>query len=192
MPKPRMRKLIVQQWATIDNIVAEADGGMSFVTAQPFEETTDQGIKASVMEFIDTVDTMIIGANTYAMSKDYWPHATDQGEYGEKFNNLTKFVASTNLKEAPWGDFSPATITSDPVDTVQKLKQQDGKDIVLWGSLTLMKAMFKADVVDEVQMRICPTSRGKGTRLFTDQRELRLIEAKPFENGVVLLRYGVQ
>jgi len=187
-----MRRLIVQQWATIDNIVAEEDGGMSFVTAQPFEETTDQAIKASVMEFIDTVDTMIIGANTYAMSKDYWPYATDQGEYGEKFNNLTKFVASTHLKEAPWGDFSPATITSDPVDTMKKLRQKDGKDILLWGSLTLMKAMFKADVVDEVQMRICPTSRGKGARLFTDQRELRLIEAKPFENGVVLLRYDVQ
>ena len=187
-----MRKLIVQQWATVDNIVAEEDGGMSFVTAQPMEKTTDEGIKASVMEFIDTVDTMIIGANTYAMFKGYWPHATDQGEFGKKLNNLTKFVASTNLKEAPWGGFSPATITSDPVGTVQKLKQQHGKDIVLWGSLTLMKAMFKADVVDEVQMRICPTSRGKGTRLFADQRELRLIEAKSFENGVVLLRYGAQ
>ena len=187
-----MRKLIVQQWATVDNIVAEEDGGMSFVTAQPMEKTTDEGIKASVMEFIDSVDTMIIGANTYAMFKDYWPQAKDQGEFGKKLNNLTKFVASTNLKEAPWGGFSPATITSDPVGTVQKLKQQHGKDIVLWGSLTLMKAMFKADVVDEVQMRICPTSRGKGTRLFADQRELRLIEAKSFENGVVLLRYGAQ
>ena len=98
-----MRKLIVQQWATVDNIVAEDDGGMSFVTAQPMEKTTDERIKASVMEFIDTVDTMIIGANTYAMFKDYWPHATDQGEFGKKLNNLTKFVASTNLKEAPWG-----------------------------------------------------------------------------------------
>src|SRR6188472_2359177 len=112
-----MRKLIVQQWVTVDNIVAEEDGGMSFVTAQSFEDTADQGIKDSVMEFIDTVDTMIIGANTYAMSKDYWPNAKDQGEYGDKFNKLTKFVASTKLKEAPWGNFSPATITADPVDT---------------------------------------------------------------------------
>jgi dihydrofolate reductase len=187
-----MRKLIVQQWVTVDNIAAEEDGGLSFVTAQPGGEMPDNDFKASVMAFIDTVDTMIIGANTYAMSKDYWPHATDQGEYGEKFNNLTKFVASTNLKEAPWGDFSPATVTPDPVATVQKLKQQDGKDIMLWGSLTLMKAMFEANAVDEVQMRVCPTSRGKGARLFTDQRDLQLLEATPFENGVVWLRYEVQ
>ena len=187
-----MRKLIVQQWSTIDNIVAEEDGGLSFVTAQSYNDTNDQGIKASVMEFIDSVDTMIIGANTYAMSKDYWPVAKDQGEYGERFNSLAKFVASTKLKQAPWGNFSAATVTADPVATVQQLKQQSGKDIMLWGSLTLMKAMFEADLVDEVQMRIAQASRGKGTRLFTDARELRLLEARSFDNGVVLMRYDVQ
>lgn len=186
-----MRKLIVQQWATVDNIVAEDDGGLSFVSAQPYEQTTDLGIKTSVMDFIRTVDTMIIGANTYDMSKDYWPYAKDQGEYGQTLNSLTKFVASTTLKQAPWGDFSPATVTSDPVKTVQELRRQDGKDIMLWGSLTLMRAMFRAGVVDEVQMRICPTSRGSGTRLFTEQQALRLIEGRSFDNGVLLLRYDV-
>lgn len=56
---------------------------------------------ASVMGFIDTVDTMIIGANTYAMSKDYWPTATDQGEYGEKLNNLTNFSLQQRYKKLP-------------------------------------------------------------------------------------------
>jgi len=186
-----MRKLIVQQWATVDNIVAEEDGGLSFVTVQSGGEMPEDDYKASVMAFINSVDTMIIGANTYAMSKDYWPNATDQGEYGEKFNNLAKFVASTTLKEAPWGAFPAATVTDDPVATVKELKRQDGKDIMLWGSLTLMKSMFEADLVDEVYMRVCPTTRGKGTHLFTDRRDLQLLEATPFENGIVLLRYGV-
>ncbi len=186
-----MRKLIVQQWATVDNIVAEENGGLSLVTVQPFASNTDKAFMASVMGFIDTVDTMIIGANTYAMSKDYWPTATDQGEYGEKLNNLTKFVASTKLQEAPWGHFPAATVTQDPIATVRELKLQDGKDIWLWGSLTLMKSMFEANLVDEVQLRVCPTSRGKGTRLFTDTRALKLIEAKAFESGVVLMRYEV-
>lgn len=186
-----MRKLIVQQWSTIDNIVAEEDGGLSFVTAEPFTSpSTDPKYKASVMDFIDTVDTMIIGANTYAMSKDYWPYATDQGEYGEKVNKLNKIVASKELKEAPWGDFSAAIVTADPVATLKELKEQDGKDIWLWGSLTLMKSLFEADIVDEVQMRVCPTTRGKGVHLFTDQRDLTLLEATPFDNGIVLLRYG--
>lgn len=186
------RKLIVQQWATLDNIVAEEDGGLSFVNVPPGGEMPDDAFKASVMTLLDSVDTMFIGANTYAMAKCYWPTAKDQGEFGEKFNNLAKYVASTTLKEAPWGEYSSATITSDPVATVQALRQQNGKDIMLWGSLTLMKAMFEADVVDEVQIRVCPTSRGKGARLFTDGQELTLLEATGFENGVVLMRYGVK
>jgi hypothetical protein len=67
-----MRRLIVQQWVTVDNIAAEEDGGLSFVSGEPFSETTDKAFKASVMGFIDSVDTMILGANTYAQSKGYW------------------------------------------------------------------------------------------------------------------------
>ena len=52
------------------------------------DEITDDPFKNGVMGFIDSVDTMIIGANTCAQSKDYWPYADEQGQYGEKFNNL--------------------------------------------------------------------------------------------------------
>ena len=114
-----MRKLVVQQWVTVDNIAAEEDGGLSFVSGEPFDdEITDDPFKNSVMGFIDSVDTMILGANTYAQSKDYWPYAEDQGEYGEKLNSLTKFVASSKLDDAPWGDFPAATVTRDPAATI--------------------------------------------------------------------------
>lgn len=186
-----MRKLIVQQWVTVDNIAAE-DGGLSFVSAKPFSETTNDAFKASVMGFIDSVDTMILGANTYAQSNGYWAYADDQGEYGEKLNNLTKFVASSKLDDAPWGDFPAATVTRDPAATIQELKEQSGKDIWLWGSLKLMHSMLDAGAVDEVQMRVCPASRGKGTRIFEDRQDLLLLEATPFENGVVLLRYEIK
>lgn len=187
-----MRKLVVQQWVTADHIAAEEDGGLSFVNVPPGGSMPDDAFKASVMTLIDAMDTMLIGANTYAMAKDYWPNATDQGEFGEKFNRLAKFVASTRLGEAPWGRFAPATVTADPAATVRQLKQQAGRNILLWGSLTLMQAMFEADLVDEVQMRVCPASRGRGARLFTDRRDLRLLEATPFDNGIVLLRYAVR
>ncbi|MBB5854195.1 dihydrofolate reductase family protein [Amycolatopsis umgeniensis] len=187
-----MRKLIVQQWVTVDNIAAEEDGGLGFVSGEPFSEKTEPAFKASVMGFIDSVDTMILGANTYAMSKDYWPNAEEQGEYGEKVNNLTKFVASSKLEDAPWGDFSAATVTRDPAATIRDLKEQEGRDLWLWGSLTLMWSMLDAGVVDEVRMMVCPVSRGKGTRVFQDRRDLKPVEATAFENGVVLLRYAVE
>jgi riboflavin biosynthesis pyrimidine reductase len=55
-----------------------------------------------------------------------------------------------------------------------------------------MHSMLAAGVVDEVQMRVCPASRGKGTRIFEDRQDLKLVEATSFENGVVLLRYEIK
>ena len=187
-----MRKLIVQQWVTVDNVAEEVDGGLSFVSGEPFAETDRSAFKTSVMGFIDSVDTMMLGANTYTQSRDYWPYAEEQGEYGEKLNNLAKFVASSKLDEAPWGGFPAATVTRDPVATIRELKDQSGKDIWLWGSLTLMHSLLEAGVVDEVQMRVCPVSRGQGRRIFEGSQDLKLLEATPFENGVVLLRYGIE
>jgi len=186
-----MRKLIVQQWVTVDNVAAEEDGGLSFVAGEPFDDNAADPFQDNLMEFIDSVDTMILGANTYAQSVGYWPRATDQGQYGEKLNNLTKYVASTTMDEAPWGDFAPATVTSDPVATVIELKGQIGKDLWLWGSLTLMHSLIDAGVIDEVRMLVCPVSRGKGTRVFEDRRDLEVLEATAFDNGVTLLHYGI-
>jgi dihydrofolate reductase len=186
-----MRKLIVQQWVTVDNIAAEDDGGLSFVPGEPFDDAVTTPFKTSLMGFIDSVDTMILGANTYKQSKDYWPHAAEQGEYGEKLNALTKYVASSTLHNAPWGDFPAATVTGDPVGTIRNLKGQSGRDIWLWGSLTLMRSLLDAGIVDEVRLLVCPASRGTGSRVFEDSRGLRLLEATAFDNDVVLLRYAI-
>jgi dihydrofolate reductase len=187
-----MRRLIVQQWVTVDSIAAEEDGGLSFVSGESFGETDQSPFKVSLMGFIDSVDTMILGANTYRQTVGYWPHATEQGEYGHKLNSLAKVVASSTLEDAPWGDFSAATVTRDPVATILELKAQPGKDLWLWGSLTLMQSLLDAGVVDEVQMRVTPTSRGKGRRIFEDRQDLDLLEATGFDNGIVLLRYAIK
>ncbi|MBN6039010.1 dihydrofolate reductase family protein [Amycolatopsis sp. 195334CR] len=186
-----MRKLVVQQWVTVDNIAAEEDGGLSFVSVEPFSEKSDPAFKAAVMGFIDSVDTMILGANTYTQTKDYWPNAEDQGEYGEKLNNLTKFVASSKLDDAPWGGFPAATVTRDPVATILELKERPGRDIWLWGSLTLMRSLLAAGVVDEVRMLVCPETRGKGTRVFEDRHDLKVIEFTSYGNGLALQHYEI-
>jgi hypothetical protein len=59
-------KLIAQQWVSVDNIAAEEDGGLRFVSGEPFSETTNPAFKATVMGFIDSVDTMILGSNADA------------------------------------------------------------------------------------------------------------------------------
>lgn len=186
-----MRTLIVQQWVTADGIAAEEDGGLGFVTVDPFSEASDPAWEAELTGFVDSVDTMLLGATTYAQAAAYWPTATDQGEYGEKVNSLAKVVASTSLEAAPWGDLPAASITADAVATVRELKEQPGGDIWLWGSLRLMHSLLDAGVVDEVRMLVCPVSLGAGTRLFQQRHDLRLLEASAFANGLSLVRYAV-
>jgi dihydrofolate reductase len=187
-----MRKLIVQQWVTVDNIAAEEDGGLSFVSGEPFSEKTDPALKASVMGFIDSVDTMILGANTYAQSKDYWPYADEQGEYGEKLNNLTKFVVSSKLDDAPWDDFPAATVTRDPVATIRELKEQSGKDIWLWGELDAHALPAGRRRRRRGPNAGLPGVTRRGTRVFKDRQDLKLVEATSFENGLALLRYEIK
>ncbi len=82
-------------------------------------------------------------------------------------------------------------MTRDPAGTVRELKQRSGKDIWLWGSLTLMDSLLKAGLVDEVTLLVCPVSRGRGRRVFEDRQNLKLIEATSFDNGIAVLRYEI-
>ena len=84
------------------------------------------------------------------------------------------------------------TVTRDPAATIRELKEQSGKDIWLWGSLTLMHSLLAAGLVDEVRMLVSPASRGRGRRVFEDRRDLGLLEATSFENGLALLRYEIK
>ncbi|HWM04926.1 MAG TPA: hypothetical protein VNP92_21515 [Actinophytocola sp.] len=74
-----MRKLVVQQWVTADSIAAEEDGGLSFVAGEPFDDAvTDNPFQNNLMGFIDSVDTLVLGANTYHQSTG-WAYAVPEG-----------------------------------------------------------------------------------------------------------------
>jgi dihydrofolate reductase len=77
-------------------------------------------------------------------------------------------------------------------DEIQALKSKPGKDIVATGSITLVRALIAAGLVDEYRLFVYPVVLGRGERLFADATEvprLRLVETRPFRSGVVLLRY---
>jgi dihydrofolate reductase len=76
---------------------------------------------------------------------------------------------------------------------VTGLKQEDGRDIVLTGSISLAHSMIEAGLVDEYRLFVYPTVQGRGRRLFPDGYEvsrLRLVDSKTFRSGVILQRYA--
>ncbi|WP_433015945.1 dihydrofolate reductase family protein [Kribbella sp. CA-294648] len=179
-----MRQLIFQEYVTLDGYAAGPNDELDF-----FDTIADQADDDD-LGFLDTVDTMVLGARTYRLFVDYWPTATDV--IAPKLNRMRKVVASTTLDSAPWGEWEAGEIVTDAVKAVGELKREDGKEIALWGSITLFHTLLTAGLVDEVQLRVCPLILGAGKSVFpTGVRpvSLELIEAKPWATGGVLLRY---
>ncbi|NIK58031.1 dihydrofolate reductase family protein [Kribbella shirazensis] len=182
-----MRRLIFQEYVTLDGYAAGLDGGLEFfdaIGAHPDEDNLD---------LLDSVDTMLLGAETYRLFAGFWPtEAAAEEPIAAKLNALRLVVVSTTLASAPWGSYEPGLVVRD-LDAVRALKaEQTGKDIILWGSITLFQSLLRAGLVDEVQLRICPVLLGAGKSAFPAGGSpvgLDLIEARPWGTGGVLVRY---
>jgi len=184
-----MRKLVLEEWITIDGYAADENGEMDFFVNKENTSASDKDI----LEAMTYYDTIILGANTYKIFAEYWPGKTKEEEIiADVLNSTQKIVFSSTLKNAPWGKWKEAKIISgDAVESMKELKQQEGKDMIMWGSLSLAKTFIDAGLVDEFHFRVCPSSLGKGLPVFApgQKQELKLISSKLYEVGVMLLSY---
>jgi dihydrofolate reductase len=183
-----MGRLTVEQIVSVDGYAAEPDGGIGF-----FEADTVGG--ADQLSFLERVDAILLGANTYRMFADYWPAADPEVErVAEPINRLPKFVTSNSLTDAPWGDGAVEILRGDGAAAVAALKERFG-GIVVWGSLTLADALFEAGLVDELRLRIVPVLIGDG-RSFTPEslgvRRLELDHVASHPSGHVDVTYRVR
>jgi dihydrofolate reductase len=184
-----MRNLIFQEFLSLDGYAADKDHSTKFFEAPEFSQDSDDDL----LEEMNRFDTILLGANTYRMFVDFWPSAeTSEQIVADKLNSIPKVVFSNTLKEAPWGKWPAATVvTGDAVSSIKKMKQQPGKDLVLWGSISLAQDIMKANIIDEYQFRIVPVILGGGTLLFgeRDQLDLKLTKSKPYPSGLLLACY---
>ncbi|MGW9631071.1 dihydrofolate reductase family protein [Agromyces sp. NPDC055520] len=157
-----MGRLTVEQIVSVDGYAADESGGLDFFLAAGSVDPADPDQVA----FLEGVDAILMGANTYRMFAGYWPNADPVAEpVAEPINRLPKFVVSHSLERAPWGDGEIEVLAGDAADAVAALKHRV-KSIVVWGSLTLTDTLFRAGLVDVLRLRIVPVLIGAG-RPFT-------------------------
>jgi dihydrofolate reductase len=185
-----MKRLILEEWVSLDGFAVDREGTLDFFP--PTE--TDRFSDRDQLEFLDTVDTILLGRRTYELFVDYWPMAsTDQEIIADRLNSLPKLVFSNSLSEAPWGAWPPARIVQgDAVAEIKQLREQDGKDMVLWGSLSLAERLIAADLIDEYHFQLCPTLVGGGRSLFPtlpSYTNLKRVNVRTYDTGVVFLHY---
>ena len=185
-----MRRLVLEQWLSLDGYAEDRNGKLDFFP----DSSSDKFSDADQLLFLDSVDTILLGRRTYELFVDYWPAATTQKEViADRLNALPKVVFSNSLREAPWGQWAPARIVrGDAVAEIRRLKSQSGKNMVLWGSITLAQQLIAQGLIDEYHLQVCPAIVGGGRKLFPDLDHysgLRRVATRTYDTGVVFLSY---
>ena len=173
-----MRNLVVTEFVTLDGIMENP--------AWSFKYWNDE-IAAFKGEETDASDALLLGRVTYEGFAAAWPQSQDEG--ADFFNNVRKYVVSTTLDNAEWNN--SVVIKDNIIDEISKLRQQDGGDITVHGSATLVQTLIEHDLVDRFRLLVYPVVLGTGKRLFMEgtTATLRLVQAQTFSTGVVGLIY---
>jgi dihydrofolate reductase len=134
--------------------------------------------------------SLVLGRRTYEDFHGYWPKQTDN-PFTPVLNQTTKYVASTTLSE-PLVWENSVLLEGDAAEAVARLKQQDGKDLVVLGSGKLVESLLRRDLVDQFVLLIHPLVLGTGRRMFAEgvpSSQLRLVDAIPTTKGVLIATY---
>lgn len=191
-----MRRIVTFNNVSADGYFAAENGGLGWVVP---EEELDRG----AAESLGSSDTILFGRRTYDMFASFWPHAVDEnphnaGQHSPEMramakwiNDSAKLVFSRTRQEVTWtnsrllGEFDPRE--------VEALKQEPGKDIMIFGSGSIVSQLTEHGLIDEYQFIVGPTLLGSGRPLVSGVPEttrLELLEATAYPSGNVRLRYG--
>lgn len=159
----------------------------------------DEELFDYIVKLTDQADTAMYGRVTYQMMDSYWPTASDRPnaskhdiEHSRWYNRVNKVVLSKTLKG---NDNANILIVADNiVEEVQNLKNQPGKNILIFGSPSASHSLMKHNLIDEYWLFVNPVLLGNGIPLFNDingKLYLKLVESKVFKSGVVELHYEI-
>lgn len=183
-----MRDLIVTENITLDGVI-DLTGGWFAPAGDHGVDQSD--VEVAIREQREAADALLVGRVTFEQMRGYWPLQTDDTSgVADYLNTVAKYVVSSTLQDPQWE--RTTVLQKSLVDEVQALKSGPGRDIVATGSISLVRHLIAAGLVDEYRLFVYPVVLGRGERLFTDATDvpkLRLVETRPFRSGIVLLRY---
>jgi dihydrofolate reductase len=186
-----MRKLVVNTFMSTDGVM-QAPGGPE---EDPTGGFTHGGWAAGYFddEMLEQMAgsgpyELLLGRGTYEIFAAHWPY--DEGPIADHLNSTRKHVASTTLERLEWSNST--LIEGDVAEYVLALKDQDGPEIQVHGSVGLIQTLLRHDLIDEYRLWIFPLTIGTGKRLFgegTIPAALKLVDSKVSGTGVTINTY---
>lgn len=178
-----MGRIVLSIFTTADGIV---DDPQRFT----FQFVSEDSMRAG-LEQLQAADALLLGRTTYEGFAASWPNMTDEAGFADKMNSMPKYVVSTTLTRAEWNNST--IIRENVAEAITKLKAEVAGDILIYGSVGLVRWLLRNGLLDELRLVTYPVVLGKGVRLFEEEAEpsvLRLVSAQPFDSGVVVLTYA--
>ncbi|HEY2317057.1 MAG TPA: dihydrofolate reductase family protein [Solirubrobacteraceae bacterium] len=185
-----MRRIVVTEFVSADGVMEDPGGAEGFRHGGwTFKFNDEAGMKYKLDETLGH-DALLLGRVTYEGFAKAWPGMTDDVGFADKMNGMPKYVVSRTLAEATWNNST--ILRGDLAQEVGALKAQDGGDILVAGSASLVRGLTDLGLVDEYRLMVFPIVLGGGKRLFDgigDAATLELDEAQPLGSGTVILTY---
>lgn len=181
-----MRKLFLFDLVTLDGYFEGPDRDISW-------HNVDEEFNAYAVDMLNSVDLLLFGRVTYDLMAGFWPTAAakkDDPIVAERMNSLPKMVFSRTLAKAEWNNTK--LVKEHIGEETKKMKALPGKDIALLGSGSILSQFAQDGLIDEYRIMVNPIVLGSGSPLFSgikDRLDLKLLDARTFRNGNVLLRY---
>ena len=172
------RKLIESTFVTLDGVIENPHHW-----SPPYWDEQHSAYAGSLLE---SADTLLLGRETYEGFAEAWPQRSGD-PYTDKINAMPKYVASRTLESATW---NATILDGDVADQVAKIKEQDGGDLLKFGTGELDRALLARNLVDEFHFWYFPVIAGSGQRLLdnVDGTHLQLAGSTVFDSGIVVLK----
>ncbi len=196
-----MRKVIVSEFVTLDGVTEDPGGAEGFEHGGWSIRLGSGEQQRFKYDELAAADALLLGRKTYEGFAAAWPSMVEGYDgpgraelqrYTDMMNGYPKHVASRTLQE-PLAWNNSTLIEGDVAEEVSGLKEQPGKDILVFGSARLVRTLMGHDLIDEYRLMVFPIVLGKGKRLFGDvgeTRALRLVDTNPVgPDGVLVLTY---
>jgi dihydrofolate reductase len=187
-------RVVVINNVTLDGVMqgpgrAEEDTRDGFTHGGRAAANTDEVMTEALGARMGEGLRLLLGRRSYEGMLGYWN--TQDSPFKAALNNADKYVASRTLREPlPWPNST--LLQGDVAEAVAELKQQPGKDLIVWGSGELIQTLLRHELIDEFLLMIHPLVLGAGRRLFPDggaPASLRLLDSTPTTTGVLLATY---
>ncbi|ALI34425.1 Dihydrofolate reductase [Candidatus Nitrosocosmicus oleophilus] len=186
-----MRKLKLQVEISVDGCITGPNNEMDWLIC-------DDECMKYIDDIVESVDTIIMGRKMADEFISHWSSRMNKPDdpwntFAKKMIEIPKIVFTKTLNKSEWPNTEIAK--GDLKDEINKLKNQDGEDVLVYGGASFDSSLIKEKLIDEFYLLVVPIVIGNGKTIFRDLKEIQkltLIESKVFDCGLVLLHYEVK